>query len=556
MHKSNLENQKIELNQEVKVLVVDDSPTILKLIRNYFVQDGYHVLTALDGLEALKNIEQNNNLDLVVLDVLMPGLDGFEICKKIREKYTLFELPVLFLTSLKDVNHIVNGFESGGNDYLIKPFDGKELKIRSKTLIKLKKLTQANIFLQEAINIKNDSLKNLEKEIAIRIRTEKELIKARDQAEVANSFKSEFLANMSHEIRTPLNSIIGFSELLKNKITDNKNNEYVNAIISSGKSLLTLINDILDLSKIEAGRIELEYHPTNIRSIFQEIKGIFSIKVTEKGLDFICEVQENLPENLILDEVRIRQILLNLVGNAVKFTNKGYIKIAASFFIPEKYNSMLNLKIIVEDTGIGIDNDQLDLVFEAFKQQKGQSIKAYGGTGLGLTISKKLIEMMKGNIMIESSLGTGSKFSIILNEIPISSAPITEEKNELDTKLEEHIYFEDCTLLIADDIDYNRLLVKEILSDTQIKVITAENGKTAVDFTIQNKPDCVLMDLKMPDLNGFEAKNLIKANPDCREIPIIALTASAMKSDVLKIFDEGFDGFVSKPIQKNLLYKE
>ena len=209
---------KVVINREIKVLVVDDSQTILKLIRNYYIRDGYKVSTAIDGLQALKTIEEDGGFDLVVLDVLMPGIDGFELCRKIREKYTLFELPILFLTSLREISHIVKGFESGGNDYLVKPFDNQELSVRSKTLIKLKRLTEANIFLQEAIQIKNKSLKELEKEISIRIKTEKQLIKARDEADAANRFKSEFLANMSHEIRTPLNSILGFSELLKNRV--------------------------------------------------------------------------------------------------------------------------------------------------------------------------------------------------------------------------------------------------------------------------------------------------------------------------------------------------
>ena len=539
----------------VKILIVDDSPTLLKLTQNYFKNEGYKVETALDGLSALKIIENNNDLDLVILDVVMPGINGYETAKKIREKKALFELPILFLTSLSEVSSVVFGFESGGNDYLAKPFDTKELKARSKTLIKLKKLTDANLFLQEAIEIKNNSLKKLEQEIKIRIKTENDLIKAKEMADSANQFKSEFLANMSHEIRTPLNSILGFSELLKNRVADNKNVEYINAIINSGKSLLTLIDDILDLSKIEAGKIELEYQAFDIINVINEIQAIFSIKIQDKGLKFKLDIQDGLPEFINLDETRFRQILLNLVGNAVKFTQKGTITISIDYFIEPKNQNLINLIINIEDTGVGIAEDQQQLIFEAFRQQKGQSVKAYGGTGLGLTITKRLVEMMGGRISLKSEVGVGSKFTLNFKKLKIEQN-VKDHLVSIDDNFDQYIYFSPCKILVADDIQQNRYLIEEMLADKEITIINAINGLEAIDLAIQHKPDCILMDLKMPVMDGNSAKNQIKSISTISNIPIIALTASAMKSEQMKALESGFDGFIAKPIQKKYLINE
>lgn len=555
MESSLLDNIVADHPTKVTILIVDDSPTLLKLTSNYFSNEGYKVLTALDGLAALKVIESNDHIDLVILDVVMPGINGYETAKKIREKKTLFELPILFLTSLTEVSSVVIGFESGGNDYLAKPFDTKELKARSKTLIKLKKLTDANHFLQEAIEIKNDSLKKLEQEIKIRIKTEKDLIKAKEMADSANQFKSEFLANMSHEIRTPLNSILGFSELIKNRLAEPKNVEYINAIITSGKSLLTLINDILDLSKIEAGKIELEYQPFNLINVINEIKSIFLIKINEKGLIFKLNLQEGLPELINLDESRFRQILLNLVGNAVKFTQSGSVSISVRFESESTNRNLINLFVDIEDTGIGIPEDQQNIIFEAFRQQKGQSIKAYGGTGLGLTITKRLIEMMGGKIMLKSEVNVGSKFTITFRKVQVEKIAndITES---IDENFDKYIYFCPCTILVADDIQQNRYLIHEMLADKEITILNAINGLEAIDIAIQHKPECILMDLKMPIMDGFEARNQLKSLSATAQIPVVALTASAMKSEQTKAIDAGFDGFIAKPIQKKYLINE
>lgn len=241
-------------------------------------------------------------------------------------------------------------------------------------------------------------------------------------AEAANSAKSEFLANMSHEIRTPMNAILGLAELLDSLISDKKQKNYLETIKSSGKNLLTIINDILDLSKIEAGKMEIHYEPVNPYPLFHEIKDIFSLSISRKGLEFVMNIAPDIPESLLLDDIRLRQILFNLVGNAVKFTERGQIKLSARKVQHQNGPGTIDLLIAVEDTGIGIDPESHDKIFEAFRQQDGQSTKKYGGTGLGLTISRRLAEMMGGTISVQSRVNEGSTFEITLRGVLIATA--------------------------------------------------------------------------------------------------------------------------------------
>lgn len=379
------------------------------------------------------------------------------------------------------------------------------------------------------------------------------LRKTKEAADEASRLKGEFLANMSHEIRTPMNSILGFSELLLTRIQDETNREYVKTILNSGRNLLTLLNDILDLSKIEAGKLELQFNPANFKELIRDVKQIFIIKANEKKLDLDYQIDPDVPDYLIIDETRLRQILLNLVGNAIKFTKSGFVNINA--FSRKVYDKSIDLIIEVADSGIGIPKEQMNVIFEAFRQQDGQSQKVYGGTGLGLTITKRLVEMMNGYITLESELNHGSTFRIFLPDIQIpdnSDIQISEEKESADIF---DVEFQGSTVLIVDDTDVNRQLIIEILKNHNLKLIQANNGKYAVEFTNQFKPDIVFMDIKMPVMNGFEATKMIKENPDTKAIPVIALTASTMKSDESKIQQIGFNGFIRKPLERKELFE-
>ncbi len=381
-----------------------------------------------------------------------------------------------------------------------------------------------------------------------------DLLEAREAAEAANQAKSLFLANMSHEIRTPMNAILGFTEILCNTITDEQHLENLSAIQTSGKLLLGLINDILDLTKVEIGKLDLEYVPVDVHRLFLEMKYIFTPKLNDKGIELIIEIDESLPDILILDEVRMRQVLLNLVGNAVKFTEEGYVKLSVHNRFPDKDTSKLDLIFSVEDTGIGIPEDQVGIIFNAFEQQKGQAYTKYGGTGLGLAISEKLIHMMKGEISVKSEVGKGSVFTVVLRNIDVSSLNRSELVSE--TKIDvDKVTFKRASILIVDDVELNRNLVNGYLENFDFTIYEAENGEEALDCIQKHKPNLVLMDMKMPVLDGFEATTRVKADPEINNIPVIALTAAAMKQSEEQI-KELCDGHLRKPVSRADLVTE
>ncbi|MDM8558438.1 ATP-binding protein [Candidatus Parabeggiatoa sp. HSG14] len=394
----------------------------------------------------------------------------------------------------------------------------------------------------------------LQQELIAHQKTVSALHKAKEVAESANRAKSEFLANMSHEIRTPMNAIMGFSELLSSLITDKKHKSYLSSIKTAGKSLLTLINDILDLSKIEAGRLDIQYETVNPQIIFNELQQIFTLKITEQNLEFIIDIDKELPLALLLDEMRLRQVLLNLVGNAIKFTEKGYIKLSAQKIPKIDDCNTVDLIISVTDTGIGIPENQQEIIFESFRQQEGQSIRQYGGTGLGLAITKRLIEMMDGQISVKSTVGKGSIFEIILRKVRTSTTkPVTTSEKIFDLK---NISFEPAQVLVADDIKSNRDLIREWLSQVNLEVIEAENGQKALLFAEKYHPDLILMDIRMPVIDGYKAIKQLKEKAITQNIPVIALTASVSWDDKSEIKTYGFNGYLSKPIDTHELFNE
>jgi len=373
----------------------------------------------------------------------------------------------------------------------------------------------------------------------------RDLERARKDADDANQAKSEFLANMSHEIRTPMNAILGFTELLGKKVLGDEQKRWLQSISSSGRTLLSLINDILDLSKIEAGRMVLDYRPVNPRSIFNDIINIFKTKCEKKQLLFETEVASDLNESLVLDETRLRQILFNIVGNAVKFTEKGYIRLSVRQQYSKPDKSALDLIFSVEDTGIGIREDQQKIIFDAFRQQVGQSHALYGGTGLGLAITRRLVEMMDGQIQLSSVPEKGSTFSILLKDVAVASVVPKMTRPVLDLA---DIQFIPATILSVDDVETNRILLKDFLSPYSLNIVEAENGAKAIEMARKYQPQLILMDMKMPVMDGYTATKNIKADKELESIPIIALTASVMKDNLHEIEDAGCNDLLQKPV--------
>jgi len=390
-----------------------------------------------------------------------------------------------------------------------------------------------------------ETIAQLENEIETRQRAEQEAI-------TANLTKSQFLANMSHEIRTPLNAIIGFSELLNKELTQRKHINYVQTIVSSGKTLLGLINDILDLSKIEAGKLDFQLTNVSLRAVFQELSYTFSPNLKAKGLTFSIEIDPDLPETLLLDEIRIRQILFNLIGNAIKFTEQGSI----STFVkknPQKDNqSSVELIIGVQDTGIGIPEDQQDIIFDSFRQKDGQKLSEYGGTGLGLAITKKLIEMMNGKIFVESHVNQGTLFQFEIPDVKVAS--LTSKTNDIIENLDyssyETIDFDPATILIVDDVLNNQILMESFLCEFNFNTLIANNGIEAIEMASKYQPDVIFMDVKMPVMDGFEATSRLKSNENTRHIPVIIISASVMKENSAELETIDYDSYLIKPVSQ------
>ncbi|MCF6239865.1 MAG: ATP-binding protein [Bacteroidales bacterium] len=381
-----------------------------------------------------------------------------------------------------------------------------------------------------------------------------ELTIAKEKAEAASRAKSEFLANVSHEIRTPMNAILGFSEILLNKIETPQYKSYLKTILSSGKTLLALINDILDLSKIEAGKLELNFEAVHLPLIVQEIKQLFKEKAKRKNLSIYTEIDENFPQTIILDELRIYQILFNLVGNAIKFTEQGYIKIKVGY---KKYlnSDKATVLISVEDTGIGIKKSEHEKIFDAFSQQSGQSIKKYGGTGLGLSIAKRLVEKMNGQIKVNSKPNKGTEFIIELLDVAIVKHERNMLKEHKPTGVCSNIKFHPAKIMIVDDVKFNVLMLTKLIDDPNISFLVSSNGNSALQILKYEKPDFIFMDLQMPGIDGYELTKKIKENPNLKNIPVIAFTASAMQYQENEIY-QLFDGLLRKPAGKTEIYKE
>jgi signal transduction histidine kinase/CheY-like chemotaxis protein len=382
---------------------------------------------------------------------------------------------------------------------------------------------------------------------------ERELVEAKLQAEHSNQEKTVFLANMSHEIRTPMNAILGFSELLQNDLREPKHRQYLQSIRSSAGSLLMLINDILDMSKIEAGVMHLHPEPTDLREICDFIHTLFSEPAAKKSLTLKCQVVENLPHALLLDRIRLRQVLINLVGNAVKFTDKGGVEVRVTWE-KQATSSHVILVIEVQDTGVGIPQDKLTAIFKPFVQAGAHLEKEKQGTGLGLSIVKRLTEIMGGTVTVASVPEQGSAFHLRFPNVPISARLPASEKLSSTEKVDFN-ELRPATLLVVDDNETNCQLIAEIFAGSHHRLVFGSSGREAVEKSRELKPDILLLDVRMPGMNGDEALTEIRQIPGLEFLPVIAVTASNLMREENSL-KERFSGYVRKPFSKRELFDE
>lgn len=396
----------------------------------------------------------------------------------------------------------------------------------------------------------NQMTNTLERYIRELKETEENLTRAKERAEVSEKAKQLFLAKMSHEIRTPMNGILGFAKLLEESLKEKEQLEYIHVIIKSGDDLLVILNDILDFSRMEAGKITFESLPVNLHDIIQSTVLMIESKAKQKNIGIDISIDEKIPVEILGDSVRLNQILLNLISNAVKFTEKGKINISVKCI--EETKTKVSLEFSVKDTGIGIPFEKQIKIFESFEQAATDTTRRFGGTGLGLSIVKQLVELQGGRISVSSKPGQGSDFHFQLSFLKIKGAKYIKEPEQTTaiTQIDKSL-----KVLIVEDNPVNRMLAIKVLQNKGFETDTAENGKIALEKYAARHYDMILMDLQMPEMDGYEATMQIRKMPaDKKDVPIIAMTAHTIKGELEHCMEIGMNDFISKPFDKKELF--
>ncbi|AOW77722.1 hypothetical protein A3Q34_13205 [Colwellia sp. PAMC 20917] len=531
---SSKENTTNKENNDFRVLIVDDDPINRQVLNNYLLPLNYQLFQAHGGQQALALIEQASEgllagerpFDLILLDIMMPKVSGYEVCRKLREKYSVNELPVIFLTAKNQVVDLVESFSAGGNDYLTKPISKYELLSRVETHLTLL-----------------DINRSLETKVAERT----------VELEYAMQAKGEFLAKMSHEIRTPMNAIIGLGYLTLKTDLNPHQKDLISKTQDASQALLGLINDILDFSKIEAGKMSVESVTMNMGGLIKKTNNICALRAHAKDLELIVKVHSNVPKHIKSDPVRLQQILVNLVSNAIKFTEQGHILIEvglAKQSLMADDSNQLTLEFSVSDTGIGLEQSTMNNLFQSFTQADSSITRKFGGTGLGLSICKELSGLMGGEIWVESTLGEGSKFSF----------NIVCEKSDLPgNELINIDAIKGLNILVVDDNELCLNVITELLQEFHCQITAVASAETALALLATAKSnnksyDVVITDWRMPKMDGIAFAKAIQDDKNQYNVRAVLMVTAFDKSDAMPLaHSSGIDGFLEKPVNASLL---
>lgn len=530
-------------DQPYRILIVDDDSINRQVLANHLAKKHYLLEEAIGGQQALDIIakasegltEGQRPFDLILLDIMMPKISGYQVCKAVRQQYLENELPIIFLTAKNQVVDLVESFGAGGNDYLTKPIIKHELLSRVDTHLKLL-----------------DISRSLEHQVAERT----------IELEHAMQAKGEFLAKMSHEIRTPMNAIIGLGYLTLKTDLDQKQKDLVVKTQDASQSLLGLINDILDFSKIEAGKMTIESIPMNIGALIKKTNDICSHRTHAKGLELVVKVHKNVPDQIESDPVRLQQILVNLVSNAIKFTQSGDIlievkvsdraaKLTKKDTTQDQEKQPMMLEFSVSDTGIGLDKNAIAHLFESFTQADNSITRKFGGTGLGLSICQELTGLLGGDIWVESELGKGSKFSFTVDCFEIEANHLAEF-GQLDA-------IKNLRVLAVDDNKLCLTVLTELLQEIHCQVTSTNDAKEALTFLAKAKQnqqpfDLVITDWRMPNMDGIEFANVIQNNKNLYDVNAVLMVTAFDKNDAESLAQSaGINYFLEKPINAPLL---